>query len=60
MGEVGYVVAGVVYDAELAPLILVKLLPPSTDFCHWYVITSLVICATIVKVAVLPSITACA
>ena len=33
-GLVGYVVAGVVYDAALAPLIFEKLLPPSTDFCH--------------------------
>ena len=33
-GVVGYVVAGVVYVAEFAPLIAVQFAPLSTDFCH--------------------------
>ena len=56
-GLVGNDVAGVVYDAEFAPLRLVQLPPLSVDFCHWYPIESLVIAAVILKVAVCPSIT---
>ena len=49
--------AGVVYNPAFAPFMLLQFAPPSVDFCHWYVITSLVIDATILNVAVLPSIT---
>ena len=33
-GLVGYVVAGVVYDAEFAPLIALQFAPLSVDICH--------------------------